>query len=391
MITMRRRSGPNTHDNDYELMIDGSVFSKEQADVQVVRDIDELSGYGFRVRVKTEGLTSQIYAQSFSDLSTNIITLEVESDEAPHNFIDEEGTVIIDGPTIYKYSDDNLGVSFSFAFDTEGWKGDWSIEEFATELNDALSSKWANEAVIHGNLSPVDGFNVTFPLKDPNTAIGKKVSESARAMSEILEIAKASLIEKVNTGTIVVHFNFPSEVKVACEQYLLYFVQFLEDLGVEATAELQHQAGQVLFSVTPADKDEALDNIRAALDTYLRLAASPVNTASVLSTEIEVQRLSANIQHLQGQLTLAHAVLQAKDAAIQLQQTTIAQQRQMLTGEIVLESMKDVTPKPKDSEEVLGGLAEITKYEGKGFNLNLPEVFRRLRQMFGDKKGKSGK
>lgn len=59
----------------------------------------------------------------------------------------------------------------------------------------------------------------------------------------------------------------------------------------------------------------------------------------------------------------------------------------MLTGEIVLESMKDVSPKPKDSEEVLGGLAEITKYEGKGFNLNLPEAFRRLRQLFGEKKG----
>jgi hypothetical protein len=27
----------------------------------------------------------------------------------------------------------------------------------------------------------------------------------------------------------------------------------------------------------------------------------------------------------------------------------------------------------------------ITMYEGKGFNLNLPEAFRRLRQMFSEK------
>ena len=61
----------------------------------------------------------------------------------------------------------------------------------------------------------------------------------------------------------------------------------------------------------------------------------------------------------------------------------------MLSGEIILESMKDVTPrrKEKDAEEVFGGLAEITKYEGKGFNLNLPEAFRRMKQLINEKRG----
>jgi CheY-like chemotaxis protein len=193
---------------------------------------------------------------------------------------------------------------------------------------------------------------------------------------------------KATAYSLISQFDFPEEVRVPCEQYLLYFVQFLKDLGVEATADISHEAGKVLFAVTPSDKNEALGTIHNALEVYLRLAASPIDSSSMLHSDIQVQRLAANIQHLQGQLTLAHAVLQAKDATIELQQTTIQQQR-LLTGEIVLESMKDVSPKSKDkdTEEVLGGLAEITRYEGKGFNLNLPEAFRRLRKLFNERKG----
>ena len=49
------------------------------------------------------------------------------------------------------------------------------------------------------------------------------------------------------------YFEFPDAVRVPCEQYLLYFAQFLRDLGVEASSELRHEVGMVLFSVTPTD------------------------------------------------------------------------------------------------------------------------------------------
>jgi len=39
-------------------------------------------------------------------------------------------------------------------------------------------------------------------------------------------------------------------------------------------------------------------------------------------------------------------------------------------------------PQKKGTEDIFYGFAEITKYEGKGFNINLPEIFRRLREFF---------
>jgi hypothetical protein len=188
-------------------------------------------------------------------------------------------------------------------------------------------------------------------------------------------------MSKLRSDSVVMHFDFPEEVKVPCEQYLLYFVQFLKDLGVEATAELQQEAGQVLFAVTPTDKQTALDKIRTALETYLQLSSNPVNDASIVEYEIAAQRLAANIDHLKGQLRLAHAELRLADATAQTQQVTI---NHLLSGQVIIDSVKDVTPKPQpeDKEELLDGTVALTKVNWKGVEFNLPEIFRRLRGLF---------
>jgi hypothetical protein len=180
------------------------------------------------------------------------------------------------------------------------------------------------------------------------------------------------------------YFDFPAEVRVACEQYLIYFVQFLKDLEVEATYALQHKAGEVLFSVTPTNKDEALDKIRTALETYLFLAASPVNSLSTLNYEIAIQRLVAEIQGLQSRFSLKCAEAQLKEATIQAQQFVIEQQDRVLSSKVMIESLKSVTPKPKeeDKEELLNDMITLTKVNWKGVEFNLPEIFRRLRRMF---------
>jgi len=41
---------------------------------------------------------------------------------------------------------------------------------------------------------------------------------------------------------------------------LIYFAQFLADLGIDATTELKETAADVLFTVTPKDGSEALDS-----------------------------------------------------------------------------------------------------------------------------------
>lgn len=215
----------------------------------------------------------------------------------------------------------------------------------------------------------------SIPLYKPSS-IGEQLGSYKSQIAERYDEAVKILLEP-RQESVQVLLDFPEELRVYCEQYLVYFVQFLKDLGVEATSELKHKAGKVLFSVTPEDKNEALDKIRVALETYLALPGSELTYSG--ENLIEVQRLTANIHHLQGQLAITQAVLQAKEATIQAQQISI--------NRLLTENVIDITPVKKDvdREEFLGGTVALTKFKKEGFEINLPEVFRKLKRLFQDK------
>lgn len=174
-------------------------------------------------------------------------------------------------------------------------------------------------------------------------------------------------------------FTFPEEVKIPCEQYLLYFVEFLRDIGIEANANLQDIAGRILFSVTPKDKDEALDNIREALNLYLGLVGSRTAMVPVSAEQdIEVQKLSAQLHHLHSQLHLAGAVLQQKDNSLQQQQILIQQQAEF--AKVVLQALQKGN---EESEHLIGDVIKVKKWsiDNIPIELDLPEIIRRCRDV----------
>jgi hypothetical protein len=144
----------------------------------------------------------------------------------------------------------------------------------------------------------------------------------------------------------------------------------------------------VLFIVTPNDRFEALDKLREALEVYLRLPSSPVGDALPVEYEVAIQRLAVNVQHLHSQLLLARVTLQTQEATIQMQRLTIDHQSLLLDGEVVaasvVESRAGGTGKggDKDEEVVTEGVLALTEYEGKGYKIKLPEIFRRLKHYF---------
>jgi hypothetical protein len=228
------------------------------------------------------------------------------------------------------------------------------------------------------SLMPFNVFVINFPNLAKTKSIRSELDLRVKALRRLHQNVERELEARFPIDKVEVLFNFPEEVRVPCEQYLLYFVQFLKDLGVEATADLRHDAGSVLFSVTPEDKDTALDNIRTALGTYLQLSSSPLPDTSLM--DIEAQRLAATVEHLRSQIRLKVAEIQLKDATIQTQKVTIDH---LLSGDVLLQSVKDVLPKKGDDKEsLLGGMFALTKHNFKGLELNYPEMFRLLRRLF---------
>lgn len=345
-------------------------------------------------------LTDRFLAHSFNELPDILAGAEIETK------IEIDHSIFVLRVDIEKPNDSNEWlIKFGFAFDAENWKLPFTITDYATELISVVdefddpyiySTHFEKEEQDEGytleydymmrvtNIMRGDRVGVVLKVPSPEIQISTGIEHLRRRAKEINEIVKESLISKLYCNSVVIYLDgLPEEVRVPCEQYLAYFVQFLRDLGIKATSELRYEAGQVLFAVTPEDSRVALDNIRSALDLYLRFPSSPINDNTYES--IEVQRLEANILRLRSDLKLAAAELQTKNATIQTQQLMIDVQKSLLSGEIIFDTLKGVTPKRKDKdkeEEFLGGMLSLIPVEGKGVKINLPEIFRRLRGLF---------
>ncbi len=285
-----------------------------------------------------------------------------------------------------KESNNRIDLAYVFKFDFENWKRPWSIVEYAEEmmkLTVARKEEGINwEAEDEDSIS--NGFSLFFQVINIDNTIGDEIQSNIHYVWEIHDRAIVSLIARSRQDSIISFFDFPESVRIPCEQYLLYFVNFLRDIGINASADIEHEAGRVLFSVTPENDSFALEQIHYALELFLQLPAIPVMTGySYIPKDMRVQQLMANIQHLNGQLMLASAIVNAKNETICIQQDMISQQKELIDGRIMQESLRYITDGKvlKDKESFLGGAVLLTPITGKGFEIDLPKIFRTIKNL----------
>jgi hypothetical protein len=268
-------------------------------------------------------------------------------------------------------------VEFEMNPDWEVWAKPYSISQYARVLKEVVKeSRLAGVSYFETDREMIsNGFGIRCRIKVGNSKAGVEVNRCAGILKTVCEVVEKRLIEAARENSVSTFFHFPLGVKTSCEQYLLYFVQFLEDLGISANAEIKEDAQRVLFSVTPLDGPSALEQVRKALEIYLKLPGMPEfgNTAESYPN-LAVQQLQANILHLQSQLTLAKASMQVKDATIESLQLSNYQYRQLLGSE---EKAKN------QSETLIGDTIHVTKLEGKGVKVDLPLILKRLKRVFG--------
>lgn len=186
----------------------------------------------------------------------------------------------------------------------------------------------------------------------------------------LLEMERSS-----SKGEILASFEFPDDLQVPCEQYLLYFSQFLKDIGISAESSLTREAGHVLFAVNPADGNDALQRIKEALAVYLNLPeANVVFDESFASMRLQQQ--VENLKHSQSiagrELKLAQRVIEAQDRVIEEKNQTINQQQRILdiiNPAIMMNSAKNKDELEEIYEGVRVGESEaLKKWLGIGLN-----------------------
>lgn len=372
MITLERIKSRKAVPN-YKLRIGNEVFKSGRAPV---RDKNRLSVFvskslEIEVDVRDDELIERIIEHRFNEIPEKLNLLLINS--RYFNLVAD----LIEPLTFFYIErvDEGFRVYLSLRANTENWLATFTSVEFIVEFYKRLRTLYPTE------FENDESYITISPLV---TDLDLTIKSELIAIESRLQTIYDQTTESVTAAqkeSVAVHFDFPESIRVPCEQYLLYFAQFLKDLGVEADTTLSHEAGQVLFTVTPADQEEALDKIQTALDVYLKLPTNPI-TDSGVKESIEVQRLEANVLRLRSDLKLAAAEIQAKNTTIRAQNLIIEVQKEMLSGEILASSVKGVTPTPEDKEDVIPGILALSTYEDKGMSINLGEILRRLKRFF---------
>jgi hypothetical protein len=303
--------------------------------------------------------------------------IEVWLPNAEKNPLDWDFAYIEAGP--FLENGNSVEVHFRIEYDLEFWKKSYSLFDLANAIEDVLATNELRFDYWQENKNTaIDGFGVstTFSLKG---TVGDALALTGE-LSRLSGLVRAKLNEAEGIA-LEVTFDFPAPIKNACEQYLMYFSQFLRDLGISATTKLEEGAHSVLFSVIPEDGKEALEKVHDALRVYLSMPTAPnFSNEAGKHAEIAVVQLQANVQHLQSQITLAKAVVQTQFATIQAKDETILALQERLDLR-ALQPVASPTKDPAEKEELVKDLVAVKKLDYKGIEFNLPEILRRLKRV----------
>jgi hypothetical protein len=238
------------------------------------------------------------------------------------------------------------GYSFSFYLFWEEFKSTWLYENSSVGVIKDLDFE---------DLS----LELEITIKISDNIIQKHIDSYIQLFEKCFKSVALKLSQTKSNNEILTSFTFPEELKRSCEQYLVYFATFLQDLGINATSNLTEEAGKVLFSVTPTDDKEALDKIREALAVYLNLPSSPIEynesfAAMRLKAEIERFHHSQRMTQLELQSTgyalkLAHKSIEDLQMLNQLQKEHI----ERISSPTII---KDSLENKEDYEKIFEGL-----------------------------------
>jgi len=269
----------------FQVRLDNKVYDYYSNDV-LIQPIPGKSPaeYSLAVNISDVNLSRRVASHRFTDVPEliNVLTLMTKyrsliSDWLFHDVV------------ISRQEREPFRFEWGIGIYLTSWKERFSVADYVEEFIKTLES--SNKPLNRQESVGLE-FSIVFEVRDPSLIIEAEFLKHVGEVKVWHDQTIASLTSKLDTGSVSMFFDFPEAVKIPCEQYLLYFAQFLKDLGVEANTALSHEAGQVLFRVTPSDETEALEKIRTALDVYLHLPSSPVTDAqnqSIATPEVGVK------------------------------------------------------------------------------------------------------
>lgn len=278
--------------------------------------------------------------------------------------------------SVYEYArivnvgflNNKINMRITCDYDLERWHEKISESFFLPELERELKKSNIYNVLTEFDFSTEDNFIHLIFSADLGCDVYKIFDEACHYVAEAHRHVSDGF-EYGGGGGFISKFKFPAEYKSIFVQYLTYFGQFLEDLGIHGDLSLSNRHELTCLSFNPSDQSVALENIAAALSSYLSLPES--NLAIIvpngnLESEVRFQQLASVVEHLKSQLRLSNAIISLKEKEISLLERAVDKVEFPLPSKVI-----------KDYWEPVSGI-RITSYKGKFFEIDIPKLINRL-------------
>ena len=272
-------------------------------------------------------------------------------------------------------ANDHIKTCWILIEDSDDWKNPYSITEYVNALKEVVEEYKIDDKKLEFYVdedSPINGFGFWYEIQNYELTIEDVVDFTFNALNELDAMTLQKLREK--SGKIILEFDFPNEIASPCEQYLIYFGQFMTDLGMEVNTSIDNSNSSTLFTVEPQNKEQALEVIKDALSAYLALPTQYEPQSG--NTDVAVMQLEANLLHLKSQLLLAHSVIENKNATIGALQLSIDKYEKLQA--INDDRIQDVLS--TDTESIIGEIVKVKAYEDKMWIVDFPRFIRNLKR-----------
>ncbi|BFM48755.1 hypothetical protein [Marinomonas sp. THO17] len=269
----------------------------------------------------------------------------------------------------------SIDATYEIQLEFEEWDESFSILAFGNELSELPDlQSYENIEYYRSDEDFVSsGFGFRFKNLKTTSSISEFLIETSGVVVSLISAAKKNLKSKGHK--VLIELKLEAEVRIPCEQYLMYFSQFLEDLGIQAKSEIAHHDELTLFSVIPDTKEQALTVIADCLASYLSLPTElEVHKGAVISQDVALMQLEANIMHLRSQLMLANSIIEAKDTTIENLKLSNEQYK--------MSTPSNLTP---NQESLVGDLVKVKEYQGKLISIDTPRILKSLKRMLSRK------
>ncbi|WP_181316435.1 hypothetical protein [Photobacterium kishitanii] len=258
--------------------------------------------------------------------------------------------------------------------DLDAWNEPYSYGSYVDYLDELIEGQSIpiKKYSKHESVSSpyLAALGVTFHLDEGDVV--ESILSYAKKISLAQKQVHVTLVNKEPKDALVKLFSFPKEYEAICVQYLVWFGEFLAELGIKAQVISEQNGTSTKFIVAPEDAEETLAQVEKLFYTYLSLPYAeflPASNSDVYN-KVLLLNLKAQVDYFKTQIELKEATIEMKSTTIRTLQTRYEQASKEL---LLLKSVRD------DRLELFGGVFSLGSFAWGPFTLNTKAVLEKLR------------